>query len=189
MAKADWMAQEIGKGSWAFHLLINRRGNLGNQRRWFVTFAVPVQMVAIVSNQHLQQIPEVRDSFSCASKSYGWVSCVDISHCFPSFSWWNFLHKACLQELISVVLLFFYFCKQKNISKLPSHSEIQDRTSKSRWEKREGSVWIKVRSNIKQLLLKRQKWKCFSMPKTINSMKSLFLVCIIKVIQTYLLET
>lgn len=107
------MAQEIGKGSWAFHLLINRRGNLGNQRRWFVTFAVPMQMVAIVSNQRLQQIPEVRDSFSCASKSYGWVSCVDISHCFPSFSWWNFLHKACLQELISVVLLFFISVNRK----------------------------------------------------------------------------
>lgn len=63
-----------------------------------LSFAVPVQMVAVVSN-NLQQIAGARDSFSCASKSYG---C-----CFPSFSWWYFLHEACLQELASVVLVFF----------------------------------------------------------------------------------
>jgi len=32
LAKADWMAQEIGKGSGAFHLLISWRCNPGNQK-------------------------------------------------------------------------------------------------------------------------------------------------------------
>lgn len=46
IAKADWMAQKIGKGSGAFHLLISQRCNPGKKKKKkdSLTFDVPMQM-------------------------------------------------------------------------------------------------------------------------------------------------
>lgn len=55
------MAQKIGKGSGAFHLLISQSCNPGKEKKKRLTFDVPVQMN---SNQYLQKKPGVKDSFT-----------------------------------------------------------------------------------------------------------------------------